>query len=155
MPATNAPPAEDKSFVRLAWLYIRPKADSFQNEVLFVRSPSGDALFIPGVRQVEDSVYQREKDKEVLTQKMKHDLTVDLVRESMQLYVPIQAPAFGKKEGVMVKNLYYFAKYTGELRLTPRIHLIEWVSYNDNRGLPITPVDQALLLQLKDEGILT
>ncbi len=147
--------ADEGPFVRLAWLYIRPKADSLQNEVLMVRSPSGEALFIPGVRQVEVPVYQEEHNKEVLMQKMKHDLTVDLVRESIREYVPIQAPAFGKEEGVMVKNRYYFAEYTGVLRLTPRIHLIEWITYNDHRGLSLTPVDKALLIRLKDEGILT
>jgi hypothetical protein len=153
MPELEMNAAEDDSFVRLAWLCIRPKAGSIHDEVLMVRSPTGDALFIPGVRQVEVPVYQEEKDKEVLIQKMKHDLTVDLIKESMQLYVPIQAPAFGKK-GVMVKNLYHFAKYKGKIQITPRIHLIEWVTYNDDRGLTVTPVDSAVLITLHNDGIL-
>jgi hypothetical protein len=143
--------AQDDFFVRLAWLYIRPKEDSVQNEVLFVRAPSGGAFFIPGGRQVWG---REDEEKEVLAQKIRLDLAVDLVMETLRLYVSIQAPAFGKEEGVMVKNRYYFAEYIGLLKCTPQIYQIEWITCNDNRDLPLTEVDQVLLMRLKDDGIL-
>jgi hypothetical protein len=138
---------EEETFERVACLFIRENENTGAKEVLFVRSPSGAVFFIPGGRRIEGR-----KDDEVLTQKIKLDLGIDLVPETIEKYTSFAAPAFGKEEGTMVENHYFVAEYLGMLKLTPQIYEMEWRPYG--HGKDITIADEAVMKRLHSEGII-
>lgn len=140
------PRVTDEYFERAAWICVREN-DRSRKEVLFVRSPTGDRLIIPGVRTKEGL-----DDKQTLAQKIKLDLNVDLVADTMVLFTSFGASAYGKDEGVMVGNRYYFAEYLGLIQTTPQIYFIEWLPYETSEEL--TEADTAALQQLRDAGII-
>ena len=165
---TNRKPVHEESFSRVACLFTRENEQTGFKEVLYVRSPDGKMFFIPGARRIEVpqesedyKAKQDYQDKLVLMQKMQLDLTVDLVFETIQKYTSFAAPAFGKEEGTMVENHYFFAEYKGRLRETPQIYQLEWRSYDFGRTSSevevekhFTDLDMALMEQLQREGIL-
>lgn len=140
------PRVTDEYFERAAWICVREN-DRSRKEVLFVRSPTGDRLIIPGVRTKECR-----DDKLTLAEKIKLDLNVDLVPDTMVLFTSFGASAYGKDEGVMVGNKYYFAECLGLIQTTPQIYFIEWLPYETDEDL--TEADTAALQQLRDAGLI-
>jgi 8-oxo-dGTP diphosphatase len=152
------PRITDEYFERAAWICVRDSKRGVK-EVLFVRSLTGDRLIIPGGRTQQDEDYnvldrdqKDERDKLALIKKIKLDLTVDLVPETVRLFTSFGAPAYGKDEGVVVGNKYYFADHVGTIQKTPEVPFIEWLPIDTEEEL--TAADIAVMRQLYKEGII-
>ena len=140
------PRVTDEYFERVAWICVREN-DRTKKEVLFVRSPDGDRFMIPGGRTKKG-----QDDKLTLAEKIKLDLTVDLVPDTIRLFTSFGASAYGKDMGVMVGNKYYFADHLGMIQTTPQIYFIAWLPFETDEEL--TEADIAVMLQLRNEGII-
>jgi hypothetical protein len=137
----------EELFVRVAWLCIRQNEVLGINEVLYVRSPTGSVFFIPGGR-----VPERISHEQALIQKIKLDLNVDLVPNTLVKCLSFRAPAFGKQEGTMVENHYYRADYQGVLKTPQQIYELEWRSFG--HGKDETEADQVALNRLHEDSII-
>lgn len=140
------PRESDEYFERVAWICVRENERS-KKEVLFARSPTGDRFMIPGGR-----IKEGQDERLTLAHKIKFDLNVDLVPDTMRLFTSFGASAYGKDEGVMVANKYYVADYLGMIQTTQQIYSIKWLPYDTDEEL--TEADIAVMLQLRNEGII-
>jgi 8-oxo-dGTP diphosphatase len=140
------PRVTDEYFERVAWICVRENNNG-RKEVLFVRSPDGDRFIIPGGR-----IKQGQDDEITLTEKIKLDISVDLVPDTIRLFTSFGASAYGKDLGVMVGNKYYFADHLGTIQTTPQIYVIKWIPHGADEEL--TEADTAVMQQLLNEGII-
>lgn len=116
---------------KLAWIKLNDQS------ILSTKTFGKDKYYIPGGKREE-----RETDEEALCREIKEELSVDLIRDTMQFVGVFQAHAHGHPEDTFVKMTCYFADYTGMLKATSEIEELIWLTY-DNRD-KISEVDSLI-----------
>eukprot|EP00931_Biecheleriopsis_adriatica_P013346 TRINITY_DN114714_c0_g1_i1.p1 TRINITY_DN114714_c0_g1~~TRINITY_DN114714_c0_g1_i1.p1 ORF type:complete len:138 (-),score=38.57 TRINITY_DN114714_c0_g1_i1:145-558(-) len=106
------------SFIdKLALVLVRDRKQ------LVVRSRGKTAFFTPGGKREEG-----ESDEAALVRECKEELTVDLVKETIEPYGVFQAQAFGKPEGTMVRMTCFTAEFEGVLQASQEIEELSWIT---------------------------
>ena len=112
------PPAPAEKFIdKLALVLVRDRKQ------LVARSKGKSAFFTPGgKREIGES------DADALVRECKEELTVDLIRSSIEPYGVFQAQAHGKPEGTMVRMTCYTAAFDGVLTPSEEVEELRWIS---------------------------
>ena len=87
------------------------------------RSFGKTVFFTPGGKREKN-----ESDEDALCRECKEELTIDIVRPSIQPYGIFQAQAFGKPQGTMVRMTCYTANYDGTVQANEEIEELKWIT---------------------------
>lgn len=108
---------------------------------LVARSRGKSVFFTPGGK-----CEQGEDDHSALCRDCREELTVNLVRGSIEPYGVFEAEAFGKPAGTVVRMTCYMADYTGTLAPDEEIEELAWIQSN----FPLDKLSEAGRMILKD-----
>lgn len=126
---------------KLAWIEIE------DGKILSTRSRGKDVYYIPGgKREAEES------DVEALVREIREELSVELVRSTINYLETFQAPAHGQPLGTEVKMTCYTGQYQGNIRAAAEIAEVVWLTYADYHK--IGPVDQLIFDWMKKRNML-
>lgn len=109
---------------KLALVFVRDRKQ------LVARTRGKQVFFTPGGKREAG-----ETDEEALVREIKEELSVDLVKASIQPYGVFQAQAFGKPEGTMVRMTCYTAEYVGTLTPSNEIEELRWITSKEPKEL--------------------
>lgn len=127
---------------KLAYIYLK------DGKVLETLSRGKDTWYIPGGKRDGD-----ESDAMALTREVKEELSVDLLPETIKHYGTFEAQAHGKPEGTVVRMTCYQAEFQGELKPANEVVEFDFFGYADRPR--VSPVDQIIFDDLKQQGLLT
>jgi 8-oxo-dGTP pyrophosphatase MutT (NUDIX family) len=116
-------------------------------KILSTKSKGKNKYYIPGGKREND-----ESDEQTLIREIKEELSVDIIKESIEYVGTFKAQSDGAKEGIIVKMTCYQANYIGDLKEDSEIEEIRWLNYNDLEI--ISEVDKIIFKHLKDKGLL-
>ncbi len=116
-------------------------------KILSTKSKGKNKYYIPGGKR-ENS----ETDVQTLIREIKEELSVDIIKESIEYVGTFKAQSDGAKEGIIVKMTCYQANYIGDLKEDNEIEEIRWLNLNDLEI--ISEVDKIIFKHLKDKGLL-
>lgn len=126
---------------KLAWIEIRNKS------ILSTRSKGKDKFYIPGGKRDKG-----ESDIEALVREIKEELSVELIRDSVEFVGNFEAQAHGHPEGVMVKMQCYNGNYQGKLKPDSEIEEMAWLKFKDLDK--ISHVDKLIFNWLKNKELI-
>ncbi|GAK43212.1 NUDIX hydrolase [Paenibacillus sp. TCA20] len=126
---------------KIAWIHL------LNGQILGARSKGKDTYYLPGGKR-EPS----ETDEETLIREIREELSVDILKERIQLYGTFEAPAHGKSEGIQVMMTCYMADYEGVLSPESEIEELKWLNYVDREQ--VSAVTQLIFDQLHSENLL-
>jgi 8-oxo-dGTP pyrophosphatase MutT (NUDIX family) len=118
-----------------------------KGKILSTKSKGKNKYYIPGGKREND-----ETDEQTLIREIKEELSVDIIKESIEYVGTFKAQSDGAKEGIIVKMTCYQANYIGDLKEDNEIEEIRWLNYNDLEI--ISEVDKIIFKYLKDKGLL-
>ena len=127
---------------KIAWIYIK------ERKILSTRTKGKDAWYIPGGKREG-----KETDIQTLIREVKEELSVDLVRETIQYLDTFKAQAHGKPEGVFVQMTCYTADYKGQLTPAAEIEDMAWLKSDTNPAL-LSPVDKIIFAYLNENNLI-
>lgn len=126
---------------KIAWIHL------LNGQILGARSKGKDTYYLPGGKREPG-----ESDEETLIREIQEELSVDILKERIQLYGTFEAPAHGKSEGVQVMMTCYMADYEGVLSPESEIEELKWLNYADREQ--VSAVTQHIFDQLHSENLL-
>ena len=110
----------EKTYIdKLAFIELRDR------KVLETKSRGKDTWYIPGGKRDEG-----ESDSDALIREVREELSVDIDPATIAHYGTFEAPAHGKPEGTVVRMTCYQAKYSGELKPSAEVELMDWFDYS-------------------------
>jgi 8-oxo-dGTP pyrophosphatase MutT (NUDIX family) len=118
-----------------------------KGKILSTKSKGKTKYYIPGGKREND-----ETDDQTLIREIKEELSVDIIKESIEYVGTFKAQSDGDLEGIIVKMTCYQANYIGDLKEYNEIEEIRWLNFNDLEI--ITEVDKIIFKHLKDKGLL-
>jgi 8-oxo-dGTP pyrophosphatase MutT (NUDIX family) len=116
-------------------------------KILSTKSKGKTKYYIPGGKREND-----ETDEQTLIREIKEELSVDIIKESIEYVGTFKDQSDGAKEGIIVKMTCYQANYIGDLKEDNEIEEIRWLNFNDLEI--ISEVDKIIFKHLKDKGLL-
>lgn len=116
-------------------------------KILSTKSKGKNKYYIPGGKR-ENS----ETDDQTLIREIKEELSVDIIKESIEYVGTFKAQSDGAMEGIIVKMTCYKANYNGDLIANNEIEEIRWLNFNDLEI--ISEVEKKIFKHLKDKGLL-
>lgn len=116
-------------------------------KILSTKSKGKNKYYIPGGKREND-----ESDEQTLIREIKEELSVDIIKESIEYVGTFKAQSDGAMEGIIVKMTCYKANYKGDLIADNEIEEIRWLNFNDLEI--ISEVDKIIFKHLKDKGLL-
>ena len=116
-------------------------------KILSTKSKGKNKYYIPGGKRENN-----ETDVQTLIREIKEELSVDIIKESIEYVGTFKAQSDGAKEGIIVKMTCYQANYIGDLKEDNEIEEIRWLNFNDLEI--ISEVDRIIFKHLKDKGLL-
>jgi 8-oxo-dGTP diphosphatase len=116
-------------------------------KILSIKSKGKNKYYIPGGKREND-----ESDEQTLIREIKEELSVDIIKESIEYVGTFKAQSDGAKEGIIVKMTCYQANYIGDLKEDNEIEEIRWLNFNDLEI--ISEVDKIIFKHMKDKGLL-
>lgn len=125
-----------KEIDKIAFIYLK------DGKILSTLSKGKDTYYIPGGKREGN-----ETDEETLIRECKEELTIDVLKDSIQYYGTFKAQAHGKAEGILVKMTCYMAEFNGTLKPSSEIEKIKWLDYS-NLDVKISPVDELIFKDL-------
>lgn len=126
---------------KLAWIELQNQS------ILSTKSYGKDKFYIPGGKREVG-----ETDEQALLREIEEELSVKLQAETLKYIGTFEAQAHGHPDGVMVKMTCYSGKYTGELKASSEIEVIQWLKYADQDK--IAEVDKLIFDYLREKGLL-
>lgn len=126
---------------KLAWIELQNQS------ILSTKSYGKDKFYIPGGKREVG-----ETDEQALLREIEEELSVKLKPETLNYIGTFEAQAHGHPDGVMVKMTCYAGKYTGELKASSEIEVIQWLKYADQDK--IAEVDKLIFDYLREKGLL-
>lgn len=124
-----------------AWIHLE------QGRLLSTRSRGRGAYYVPGGKpELGESRLQ------TLVREIREELTVEIDPGTARLYGVFEAQAHGHPDGVLVRMACYFAEYSGQIRPAAEIEEVAWLTTADIQ--PVSPVDQLVMRQLRQDGLL-
>ena len=126
---------------KLAWINLDNR------RILSTRSKGKDTYYIPGGKREAD-----ESDHDALIREIREELTVELLRDSLQHIGTFEAQAHGHNEGVIVRMTCYSGKYNGELAPSSEIDEMVWFEHKDRDRS--SPVDKIIFDWLRDQDLI-
>lgn len=126
---------------KLAWIHIVNK------QILSTRSKGKEKYYIPGGKREEG-----ETDAQALYREIKEELSVELLIPSLNFIGIFEAPADGKKPGVLVRMTCYSGLFEGKLLPDSEIEEMVWLNYKDKEMT--SAVDHLIFDFLKETGAL-
>lgn len=124
-----------------AWIHLE------NGRLLSTRSRGRDAYYVPGGKPEPG-----ESRLETLVREIREELTVEIDPGTARLYGVFEAQAHSHPDGVLVRMACYFAEHAGEIRPAAEIEEIVWLTAADIGS--VSPVDQMVMRQLQDDGLL-
>ena len=103
-----------KEIDKIAFIYLK------DGKILSTLSKGKDTFYIPGGKREGN-----ETDEETLIRECKEELTIDVLKDSIQYYGTFKAQAHGKAEGILVKMTCYMAEFNGTLKPSSEIEKIK------------------------------
>lgn len=131
-----------KEIDKIAFIYLK------DGKILSTLSKGKDTYYIPGGKREGN-----ETDEETLIRECKEELTIDVLKDSIQYYGTFKAQAHGKAEGILVKMTCYMAEFNGTLKPSSEIEKIKWLDYS-NLDVKISPVDQIIFKDLYNKQLI-
>lgn len=131
-----------KEIDKIAFIYLK------DGKILSTLSKGKDAYYIPGGKR-EGS----ESDEETLIRECKEELTIDILKNTIEYYGTFEAQAHGKAESILVKMTCYTAEFNGILKPDSEIEEIKWLDYS-NLNVKISPVDELIFKDLYDKHLI-
>lgn len=116
-------------------------------QILSTKSKGKTKYYIPGGKRENN-----ESDEQTLIREIQEELSVAIIRESIEYFGTFMAQSDGAAKGVMVKMTCYNAEYIGKLVKNNEIEEIKWLNYHDLDL--ISEVDKIIFKQLKEIGLL-
>ena len=116
-------------------------------KILSTKSKGKNKYYLPGGKR-ENS----ETDVQTLIREIKEELSVDIIKESIEYVGTFKAQSDGAMDGIIVKMTCYQANYIGDLKADNEIEEIRWLNFNDLEI--ISEVDKIIFKHLKDKGLL-
>jgi len=126
---------------KLAWIELQNQS------ILSTKSYGKDKFYIPGGKREVG-----ETDEQALLREIEEELSVKLQAETLNYIGTFEAQAHGHPDGVIVKMTCYSGKYTGELKASSEIEVIQWLKYADQDK--IAEVDKLIFDYLREKGLL-
>ena len=128
-----------KEIDKIAWIETK------NGKILSTRSKGKEKFYIPGGKR-EDN----ESDQATLIREIKEELSVTIIKDSIEYLGTFKAQSDGAKEGILVKMTCYKAKFEGTLLADNEIEEIQWLdsSHTDI----ISEVDKKIFSFLKEKG---
>lgn len=127
---------------KIAFLYLK------DGKILSTLSKGKDTYYIPGGKREGN-----ETDEETLIRECKEELTIDILKNTINYYGTFEAQAHGYAEGVIVKMTCYQADFSGELIPSSEVEKIKWLDYS-HLDVKISPVDQLIFKDLYDKHLI-
>ncbi len=118
-----------------------------KGKILSTKSKEKNKYYIPGGKREND-----ETDEQTLIREIKEELSVEIIKESIEYVGTFKAQSDGAIDGTIVKMTCYKANYIGNLKEDNEIEEIRWLNYNDLEV--ISEVDKIIFKHLKDKGLL-
>lgn len=116
-------------------------------KILSTKSKGKNKYYIPGGKRENN-----ETDVQTLIREIKEELSVDIIKESVEYVGTFKARSDGAIEDTIVKMTCYKASYVGELKEDNEIEEIRWLNFSDLEI--ISEVDKIIFKHLKDKGLL-
>lgn len=116
-------------------------------KILSTKSKGKNKYYIPGGKRENN-----ETDVQTLIREIKEELSVDIIKESIEYVGTFKAQSDGAKEGIIVKMTCYQANYIGDLKEDNEIEEIRWLNLNDLEI--ISEVDKIIFKHMKEKGLL-
>lgn len=116
-------------------------------KILSTKSKGKNKYYIPGGKRENN-----ETDVQTLIREIKEELSVDIIKESIEYIGTFKAQSDGAMEGIIVKMTCYKANYIGDLKEDNEIEEIRWLNFKDLEI--ISEVDKIIFKYLKDNGLL-
>ena len=132
----------NKTFIdKLAYICLK------DGKILCTLSKGKTAWYIPGGKREAG-----ESDEQALIREVREELSVNLIKTTVQKYGVFEDQADGKPEGTIVRMTCYLAEFSGELKADSEIEKIEWFNFSDK--LKTSVVDHLIFDKLKKDGLL-
>lgn len=118
-----------------------------KGKILSTKSKGKNKYYIPGGKREND-----ETDEQTLIREIKEELSVEIIKESIEYVGTFKAQSDGAIDGTIVKMTCYKANYIGNLKQDNEIEEIRWLNFKDLEI--ISEVDKIIFKHLKDKGLL-
>ncbi len=128
-----------ETIVKVMWAHI------VDRKLLCVRSAGNDTFYTPGGKPEPD-----ESDEDALIRELKEELSIDIIRDSIEHLHTFVGVAHGKHAGKRLEMRCFVADYTGTL--TPASEIEEMRFVTSATDVPHTSTGKEVLAWLKSEG---